>query len=392
MVQVLTVKGKIPLFKGDQPANSIELLQFNEVDFEVVRGKDMNQIGDELLFVHPDYCLPETELFKEYIAPDGDPKKSKLGRNHRVRAVKFNLHRGDGNPVYSNGIVLTYEDVHSYFVKETYPINLFKAFDELTSEDLGITKYVEPEESTGGGTNRNGNPMPQGIYKTDETNILRKNDLKFPMRYMGTVKVDGSSITLFYAKGVSGICSGNTLKPLTRQVVIGRRKKKWYEYITSYFKKVNLNIYDTVENDDIFIKVGKPYLDDFVKFCEQTGAFLCLRGELCGLASKGSGNSKNPHAKLQPQVLWYGIDSYYNNLAIPYTMNTFMETLVDLNVNSEIPFVNTNIVFDKIFESKEELIQECYEYFKSNMIEGIVVRNPECQSAKVMNLEYDSKK
>ncbi|WP_460994112.1 hypothetical protein, partial [Staphylococcus aureus] len=97
--------------------------------------------------------------------------------------------------VYSNGIVLTYEDVHSYFVKETHPINLFKAFDELTSEDLGITKYVEPEESTGGGTNRNGNPMPQGIYKTDETNILRKSDLKFPMRYTGTVKVDGSSIT-----------------------------------------------------------------------------------------------------------------------------------------------------------------------------------------------------
>lgn len=392
MVEILTIKNKVPLFKGDEPANSIELLQFNEVDFEVVRGKDMNQIGDELLFVHPDYCLPETELFKEYIAPDGDPKKSKLGRNHRVRAVKFNLHRGDNNPVYSNGIVLTYEDVHSYFKEHTFPKNLFKAFDELTSEDLGITKYVEPEESTGGGTNRNGSPMPQGIYKTDETNILRKSDLKFPMRYIGTVKVDGSSITLFYRNGVYGICSRNTLKPLTRKVVVGRRKKKWYEYITSLFKKVNLNLYDTVENDDIFIQVGKPYLQAFIEYCPKFHTGLCLRGELCGSASKGSGNSKNPHSKLQPQVLWYGLDSYNSDGAVPFNMDTFMEVLVDLNVDSNIPFVNVNLVFDEVFNSKEELIQKCYEYFKSNMIEGIVVRNPDCQSAKVMNLEYDSKK
>jgi len=50
-------------------------------------------------------------------------------------------------------------------------------------------------------------------------------------------------------------------------------------------------------------------------------------------------------------------------------------------------------VFSKEFNSKEELLSECEEYFKNNMIEGIVVRDlNNTLSAKIMNLEYDSKK
>ena len=56
-----------------------------------------------------------------------------------------------------------------------------------------------------------------------------------------------------------------------------------------------------------------------------------------------------------------------------------------------IPLVKE--VFNKEFSSKEELLLECNNYFKNNMIEGIVVRTPDGKfSAKVMNLEYDSKK
>ena len=56
-----------------------------------------------------------------------------------------------------------------------------------------------------------------------------------------------------------------------------------------------------------------------------------------------------------------------------------------------IPLVKE--VFNKEFNSKEELLAECNNYFKTNMIEGIVVRTVDSKfSAKVMNLEYDSKK
>jgi hypothetical protein len=53
----------------------------------------------------------------------------------------------------------------------------------------------------------------------------------------------------------------------------------------------------------------------------------------------------------------------------------------------------TEAVFNKVFNSKEELLAECNNYFKDNMIEGIVVRTLNNNfSTKIMNLAYDEKK
>ena len=41
----------------------------------------------------------------------------------------------------------------------------------------------------------------------------------------------------------------------------------------------------------------------------------------------------------------------------------------------------------------KNLIKECNDYFKNNLVEGIVVRTLDSKfSAKIMSLEYDSKK
>ena len=62
-----------------------------------------------------------------------------------------------------------------------------------------------------------------------------------------------------------------------------------------------------------------------------------------------------------------------------------------VTIKNKIPLVKE--VFNKEFNSKEELLAECNNYFKTNMIEGIVVRTLDSKfSAKVMNFEYDSKK
>ena len=99
MIHVVTIKDKIQLYKGEEPANAIEVVQLEEFHFEVVSAKDRFQVGDRALLVEPDYNLPDTDFWKDWTAPNGDPKKSKLGSHNRIRAVKFNLHRGDGQPV-----------------------------------------------------------------------------------------------------------------------------------------------------------------------------------------------------------------------------------------------------------------------------------------------------
>src|SRR6478752_1527704 len=117
-VEILTVKDKIQLFKGEEAANSIELIQFEENGFEVVGQKDLYKVGEKVVFIQPDYSLPETSLFESYIRPLSDPKKSKLGSNNRIRAIKFNLHKGDSNPVYSQGILLPWLEVQNYLASK----------------------------------------------------------------------------------------------------------------------------------------------------------------------------------------------------------------------------------------------------------------------------------
>ena len=106
--KLVTVKNKIPLFKGEDKANAIELIELEEVGNMVVSQKDFYEIGDKAVFIEPDFCLPDTQLFKSFIRPNGDNSKSKLGKNGRIKAIKFNLHIGDGMPVYSYGILMPF--------------------------------------------------------------------------------------------------------------------------------------------------------------------------------------------------------------------------------------------------------------------------------------------
>lgn len=186
MINVVTIKNKIQLYKGEEPANAIELLSLVEFGFEVVSAKDRFKVGDKAILIEPDYNLPDNNpLFTDWVAPGGDPKKSKLGSRNRIRAVKFNLHRGDGMPVYSNGILLQLNEV-PYLSSEiiTYP-------EEIAAK-LGIYKYQAPESSGNTGKAGANREFPQGLYKTDEERFDKVN-WQFPLYLVGTEKLDGSS-------------------------------------------------------------------------------------------------------------------------------------------------------------------------------------------------------
>ena len=400
-VSIVTIKNKIPLYKGDEQANSIEVIELEEVGFELVANKTLYQIGDKAVYIQPDYCVSDIPLFESFIRPNGNESKSMLGKveglPRRIRAKKFTLSKEpNGDPVYSNGILLPYYEVQEYLYnsnnikhKDTY----LEDIEEKLTEKLGITKYEEPEPVSKSGlkSGQTEGKFPEGLYKTDEENINNlwnhiENKIGYPIRLVGTEKVDGSSITIGVTPKIPEgfICSRNLRKKLTIKKVTGRRNKKWYEKLL-FWTNPDLNLYTEVENDDDFVRYGKPYLDILLK--DGSGNRI-LRGELNGGKLKGSGNKNNPASKEQANIKLFGIDKVneYNEAEkIPYRQFKLEADHLELPTVKE--------VFNKEFNSKEELLTECNNYFKTNMIEGIVVRTLDSKfSAKIMNLHYDSMK
>lgn len=390
-VQIVTIKNKIPLFKGDEKAERIELILLEENGFELVSQKNLYQVGDKAIYIQPDYCVPyDSLLFDSFVRPNGDESKSMLGKvgglPRRIRAKKFNFHRGDGNSVYSNGILLQLSEITKEF-PFYWGKDYLNYLDKLQT-DLQITKYEEPENNSGGVKGGSSMAFPQGIIRTDEenfNNLVHHVEKLLPCRLIGRQKIDGSSITLWYKDGKSGIASRNLGKPLTIKKVTGRRKKTLLETIM-FWKKPDLNIYEEVECDSDFVKYGKPYLDKLVKYCEQNKVNLVLQGELCGQGMKGSGNKNNPHSKEETDIVFFNVCKYEHQ-SIRLSELTFQKICWDLDLPS------SPLYFSKQFNTIEEIKQECENIFKNRLIEGIVLRDENHNfSCKYMNNEYDSKK
>lgn len=406
-VEIVTIKNKIPLFKKDEEANAIELIELEEVGYELVAQKNLYQVGDKAVLIQPDYNVSDISLFESFIRPNGDESKSRLGKvggqARRIRAKKFSLSKEpNGDPVYSNGILLSYKEVISYLDKKLDGNVKFLDKEgnlvcDLTKE-LDITKYEEPEHTNKYGIKTGaGKVFPQGVYKTDEENINNlwnhlEKKITYPVTLVGTEKVDGSSITLGIKSNEKLVCSRNVNKPFTIRKVVGYRKPTMWEWVKSIFGFIpNLKVYEEVENDDDFIKHAKLYLSELEK---NKFNDILLRGELSGGSLKGSGNKNNPASKEPANIKFFGVDKIVNGVAekLPYVEFVGITNHLTLKPTS-VPFNRVKQVFNKEFSSKEELLNECNQYFKQNMIEGIVVRTLDSKfSAKVMNLEYDSKK
>lgn len=390
-VEIVTVKNKLPLYKKDEPALQIELIELEEVGYELVAQKHLYNVGDKAILILPDYNVSDIPLFDSFIRPNGDESKSMLGKvggqARRIRAKKFNLSKEpNGLPVYSNGILLPILAVQEYIesINKWYLLN--SDWSNIT-ELLEITKYEEPEIGSGSGLKTMGSmSFPQGLYKTDEENINNIwNSIKYPIRLIGTEKVDGSSITIGITPVIPEgfICSRNLRKKLTVKKHVGRRNKTFLETIM-FWKKPDLNIYKEVPTEDDFVLHGLPYLD---KLKESGITNLILRGELNGGKLKGSGNKNNPASKEEVNIQFFGSDALIDGVSVK-------DDYFNFDIQSRLlEFPKVKLVFNMEFNSKEELLEVCNEYFKNNKIEGIVVRTKDSRfSAKIMNLEYDSKK
>ncbi len=399
-VQIVTIKNIITLYRDGQPATGIELIQLEEFGYELVSQKGLYNIGDKAVYIMPDYSLSDIPLFDSFTKPYGDPKKSRLGSRNRIRAIKFNnfYKNGEMDTIFSNGILLPYNEVADYIYNgslkddtlEFFSHNYLEIVDLTTT--LGIVKWEESDTNSGGlNVGKNKNKFPTGMYKTDETNIENlwghiEHKIGYPLTLIGTEKVDGSSITIYIKDMISGICSRNLEKEITYNKVVGRRNKNFFEKLMFWKSNFDLNIYEEVFNDDDFIKYGYEYLQRAEIAMWNN---IALRGELNGSHLKGSGNKNNPARKENPNIKFFGIDLWDEN------EKRFIKC-DDIEFNAiatelELPLCKQT--FYRTFYNKEDIQKECNDYFKNNNIEGIVIRTPDSKfSVKFMNLDYDSKK
>ena len=63
VVSIVTIKSTKDLFKGDEKAERIELIELEELGFNLVAGKGLYEVGDKAVYIQPDYNLSDISLF-----------------------------------------------------------------------------------------------------------------------------------------------------------------------------------------------------------------------------------------------------------------------------------------------------------------------------------------
>jgi RNA ligase (TIGR02306 family) len=370
-VEIVNISRIISIFKNSEPANAIEVINFNfengdECGFNVVSQKDLYQLGDLAVYIQPDYCLPDTELFKSFTAPNGDSNKSKLGKQNRIRAIKFNFQfKESSDPIYSNGILLPLAEVR-------LPEDRDESFD--IAKYLGITKYEEPEKFKTG--NSKGN-LPDFLYKTDEENAANLKSyisrvLESGERIGWTLKVDGSSFTQYFKKEVDGWMTGICSRSLEKKIPedLSLTSDPW-----------------------VTLSISSGLFERGMEYCQENNRELAFRGEIYGEGLKGSGNKLNPHSKQKPNLVIFGIDDLSSGFAtklLPKEVEEICQAC-EIEYLCYCPILVTN--YEELMDKAKSIFKE-FEEKEGWIVEGIVVRslNSNVLSCKIMNLIYDSKK
>ena len=395
LIQKVTIKNIIPLYRDQQLAEKVELVTFEENQFTGLVEKGLYKIGDEVAYIIPDTYIsipedPEKDIFKDY--------RSKMGNKKRVRAIAFNFQTEPteiSTKIYSNGIL--YPNLTD--LQKNLLLN--EKYEELEKQ-LGLYKEDSDAKFTGNKTGGSCDmEFPSNIYKTDEMDIKRvpvRDLFSFPCHLNITKKYDGSSSTIIiggsFPKGVIG--SRNLLKnPYTTQEV----PIKYANIFKKLLSKIGLlprfkkeTIFNT-QSKDIFVQTLLPYLQKLLKSGYNNLAF---RGELIGKSFKGNGNRQNLDSKKDNQWILFNIDNLIKGYAEKVDVELFYEIVDSLNLNTADCYTldPVNRKHTREFKSYEELEKFVLNIFQElPSIEGVVIKNESNTiSFKYMNDLYDSRK
>ena len=438
VVDFVQVEKLIPIYKEGSEANAIQVARVkdsegNSCEFNVIVGKGLYNVGDNVIYIQPDHCLPDNYIFTEYFRPGGDEKKCKLGKKGRIRAIKFNFQfDGKSDPIYSNGIIIPIDlALKSETIEAINNGTIAEDFD--LQKELQIIKYEADDNTQGGSSGLTKGELPGFLYATDETRIENLKSHVLKVYEAGEIvsitrKVDGSSTTEFFKinpatkEEQKGICSRNQEKKLEQRYTHGYTQgdaiihqytkmfedsskiNGWMNDITGTFytdaEVKDLGLEEVIrEIRDAWVDTDKKYgyLDKLEEYCKLHNVQLALRGELHGTGtSKGGGNKLNSDAKVEGKVVWFGVDDLSSGFStrINYSQeHNLQKVCTDLGLEYTEELYSGVMSYDDIIKFGDEYFKRMVTE-KGIYVEGIVIQTKFSNnlSTKYLSSEYDAKK
>ncbi len=295
--------------------------------FQCVVPKGLFQIGEKICFIFPDSVLP-TDTWATFY---------KTKNKTRVKSQKI---RG----VWSVGIVEKLERLG-------LSSNLEAGID--VAPQLNIIKYEAPIRHN---LNARGNP-PFGIFKTDEENHLRVENIRFGEEVYVTLKCDGSSFSA-YCKYFN---------------------KEWVTGVTSRSLDLKLDSENPwTKGNEKFCVLGK--LKDY---CIKNQVSLCLRAELVGAGLNDS--PPNSHSKLPLDLFFFNLLNLDTLKYEPFEKCLSLCKELDLKT---VPILEKTILTPELIKKYSEDIEK----IDGKHFEGCVFKLSDGESFKVLSKIYDSLK
>lgn len=305
LVTVRTIDNILPI----KDADMIEQLVIG--GWNVVAQKGIHSVGDLVVYFEIDSFLPiEDVRFESFMKFGVNTFEGKQG--HRVKTKRL---RG----VYSQGVVIPLVE---------FPEIQIVDFEADYAEQVGVVKY-EKQEVTGYAGDAKGS-FPWFLQKSDQDRIqnvygrLTNSDL-VDKEFVGTLKMDGSSITVFAVDRNKYIPDSDDVIGVDIAIGYCSRNQQLKMPETSedgWFEKTG-KFYQGAENSDLFIKASE--------LCATTGKSLAIQGELVGKGIQGNFEKFEKY-----QVFAYNI--YDVDAAKFVDYKTFLEyaALVDLQIVPEV--------------------------------------------------------
>ena len=336
---------RIAEIKPIEGADAIEAVRVD--GWWCVAKKGEFQLNDLCVYFEIDSFLPVRPEF-EFLRKNCFKSTQHLGDGFRLRTVKL---RGQ----VSQGLALPLSNFPKEFVKE-YKLWLYNNFDESTSiaidicpipvgegddvtELLGVKKWEMPIPAQLAGQIKG--DFPSFIRKTDQEraqNLFEEYQEKYKDEpFEATVKLDGSSMTVYWNNGQFGVCSRN------------------------------LDLKET-ENNTYWRVARESGLEGILS---KLGRNVALQGELMGPGIQGNRENLKKHEFFLFDI-WNIDEQRYLDPAERYTFKTDMNEISFAEL-WEVPYIGVVKPFRYTLEELLEMADKT-ESLTNSVAEGIVFK------------------